>query len=101
MMGGSFDWTHDGWRGDARSVMGRLFVDAPGPRVRRPAATRLGHAVPTGATADRSANRLTFSTRDVGLVVLASRSMPAESFGIAGTTKPTVVVPVGAWCRSS
>lgn len=81
---------------DPGSVMGRLFADAPGPRVSAAEAARLGAAVPAGATADRAANRLTFTTSAVHLVVLASPSMPAENFRIAGMTNPTVVVPNGA-----
>ena len=52
--------------------------------------------MPAGATADQAANRLTFTSADVHLVVLASPSMPVESFRIAGMTNPTVVVPKGA-----
>lgn len=59
-------------------------------------ATRLGNAVPAGASRDRAANRLTFTTASVRLVVLASPSMPAERFRIAGMVDPTVVVPAGA-----
>ena len=81
---------------DPGSLMGRLFADAPGPRVSPSEATRLGSEVPAGATADQAANRLTFTSADVHLVVLASPSMPAENFRIAGMTNPTVVVPKGA-----
>lgn len=87
MMGGSTD---------PGQVMGQLLAGAPGPRVSAAAATRLGDAVPSGAVADRSANRLTFTSTDVHLAVLASPSMPAENFRIAGMTDPTVVVPEGA-----
>ena len=81
---------------DPGSVMGRLFADAPGRRMSPSEATRLGSEVPAGATADRAANRLTFTKSDVHFVVLASPSMPAENFRIAGMTNPTVVVPKGA-----
>lgn len=81
---------------DPGSVMGRIFSDAPGPRVSPEEANRLGSAVPAGATADRAANRLRFAGSAVRLVVLASPSMPAENFRIAGMTDPTVVVPAGA-----
>ncbi len=81
---------------DPGKVMGRLFADAPGPRVSPAEATRLGNAVPAGASRDRAANRLTFTTASVRLVVLASPSMPAERFRIAGMVDPTVVVPAGA-----
>ena len=82
--------------GDPGTVMGRLFADAPGPRVSPAAAARLGDAVPAGAVADRVANRLVISTKSVDLVALASPSMPAERFRIAGMVNPTVVVPAGA-----
>jgi hypothetical protein len=85
-----------GGESDPGKVMGRLFADAPGPRVSPAEAARLGSEVPAGATADRAANRLTFTSSGVHFVVLASPSMPAESFRIAGMTDPTVVVPKGA-----
>jgi rusticyanin len=77
-------------------VMGRLFANAPGPRLSPSEATRLAREVPAGATADPVERRLTFMTRRVHLVVLASPSMPAESFRIGGMTNPTIVVPKGA-----
>lgn len=81
---------------DMGQVMGRLFADGPGPRVSASATTALGTQVPAGATVDRVANRLTFSGQRVALTVLASPTMPAENFRIAGLTNPTVVVPRGA-----
>lgn len=81
---------------DPGAVMGRLFADAPGPTISPTAATRLGDAVPPGATADRGARRLTFTSSPVRLVVVASPSMPSENFRVAGMTDPTVVVPAGA-----
>lgn len=81
---------------DPGAVMGRLFAGAPGPRVSAAEASRLGEAVPAGATADRAGNRLVVGARSVRLVVLASPSMPSENFRIAGMTNPTVVVPDGA-----
>lgn len=81
---------------DPGAVMGRLFADAPGPRVSPTEAARLGGTVPAGATVDRAARRLVFAASSVHLVVLASPSMPAENFRIAGMTNPTVVVPEGA-----
>ena len=81
---------------DPGTVMGGLFANAPGPRVSPTGATRLGDVAPAGATADHAANRLTFSTTSVHLVVLASPTMPNENYRIAGMTDPTVVVPKGA-----
>jgi hypothetical protein len=102
--GAAHEWMHGealpgfmtGAGTDPGTVMGGLFADAPGPRVTPSDATRLGVAVPAGATVDHSANQLIFSSGSVHLVVLASPSMPDESFQIAGMTDPTVVVPVGA-----
>ncbi len=60
-------------------------------------ASRLGAAVPAGATADRPSNTLTFSGVAVDLVVLAAPSDgPDETFRVAGMTNPTIVVPRGA-----
>ncbi|MDA8297827.1 MAG: sulfocyanin-like copper-binding protein [Actinomycetota bacterium] len=84
---------------DPGSVMGKLFADAPGVRVNSTVAAKLGDEVPAGATADRAANRLVFTSKTVGLVVLASPSMPKEDFRIAGMTNPAVVVPVGSQVR--
>jgi rusticyanin len=81
---------------DPGTVMGRLFAGAPGPRVSAAAVQQLGSQVPAGATIDRASRTITFTSRDVSLVVLASPSMPAESFRIAGMTDPAIVVPAGA-----
>lgn len=78
------------------SVMGRLFANAPGERMSPAEAKRLGSAPPEGATLDRAGNRVVFDTAAVHLVVLASPSMPSESFRVAGMTDPTIVVPKGA-----
>ena len=81
---------------DPGAVMGQLFADAPGPRVSPSEAIRLGSEVPAGASVDKIANRITFSGQKANLVVLASPSMPDESFYAAGMTNPTLVVPTGA-----
>lgn len=89
MMGGSAGT-------DPGTVMGTLFANAPGPRVSPAAAQRLGAQAPAGASVNRAARTITFTTMNVHLAVLASPSMPAESFRIAGMTNPTVSVPAGA-----
>jgi rusticyanin len=89
MMGGSAGT-------DPGTVMGTLFANAPGPRVSAADARRLGAQVPAGASIDKAARTITFTTTSVHLTVLASPSMPAESFRIAGMTNPTVSVPAGA-----
>lgn len=89
MMGGSAGT-------DPGTVMGTLFANAPGPRVSPAQAQRLGDRVPAGASVDRAARTIGFTAADVSLVVLASPSMPAESFRIAGMTDPAISVPAGA-----
>jgi rusticyanin len=89
MMGGSAGT-------DPGTVMGTLFASAPGPRVSAAQAQRLDAQVPAGASINRSARTITFTTANVNLVVLASPSMPDESFRIAGMADPAVSVPAGA-----
>ena len=96
MTGGTLPSSMMGASTDMGKVMGQLFADAPGPRVSATQATALAQQIPAGATVDSSANRITFTTTSVNLVVAASPSMPAENFRIAGLTNPTVVVPKGA-----
>ena len=81
---------------DPGTVMGTLFAGAPGPRISPEAARQLGGQVPAGASIDRAARTITFTTTNVSLAVLASPSVPAESFRIAGMTDPSVIVPAGA-----
>jgi rusticyanin len=96
MRGSTLPASMMGSGGDMGTVMGKLFADAPGPRVSPARAQRLGSAAPAGATIGRAARTITFTGRDVHLTVLASPSMPAESFRIAGMTNPSVTVPAGA-----
>jgi rusticyanin len=78
-------------------VMGRLFADAPGPRVTPSEAAALGNQVPAGATVDKGANRITFAGSRVHLTVVASPpGNPDETFRAAGLVNPTIVVPPGA-----
>jgi hypothetical protein len=96
MRGGALPSAMMGGGTDPGTVMGALFANAPGPRVSPAQAQRLGSQVPAGASIDRAARTITFTTTNVHLVVLASPSMPAESFRIAGMTNPSVSVPSGA-----
>lgn len=85
--------TGGGMMGGATAAGARAAPTAVAPGV----ASRLGAAVPAGATVDRSSNTLTFSGSAVDLVVLAAPSDgPDETFRIAGMTNPTIVVPRGA-----
>jgi rusticyanin len=81
---------------DPGTIMGTLFANAPGPRVSPADTQRLGSQVPAGASVDRANRTITFTTVNVNLAVLASPSMPAESFRIAGMTNPSISVPAGA-----
>jgi hypothetical protein len=81
---------------DPGTIMGTLFADAPGTRVSPAQAQQLGSQIPAGASINQAARTISFTTMNVNLVVLASPSMPAESFRIAGMTNPSVTVPAGA-----
>jgi len=82
---------------DMGQVMGRLFADAPGPRVSPSDAVMLGNQVPAGATVDKGANRITFGSSPVQLSVVGSPpGNPDETFRAAGLVNPTIVVPRGA-----
>ncbi len=82
---------------DPGEIMGRLWANAPGARVSPAQASRLGNQVPSGASVDRAANRITISGTPVHLAVLAS---PAggrdETFRVAGLTNPAITVKQGA-----
>ena len=76
------------------TIMGSLWVDAPGPRVSAAQAATLGGQVPAGARIDRAADTITFTATTVRLTVLARPSGgPDETFRIAGLTNPAIVVP--------
>jgi rusticyanin len=82
---------------DMGKVVGRLFAEAPGPRVSPSEAAALANEVPAGATVDEGSNRITFSGSPVRVTVVASppRS-PDETYHAAGLVNPTIVVPQGA-----
>jgi rusticyanin len=81
---------------DPGKIMGRLWADAPGPRVSAAQAAALGGQVPAGARIDRTANTITFTATTVRLTVLAGPSGgPGETFRIAGMVNPAIVVPAG------
>lgn len=97
MSGGSLPGFMMGTSTDPGRVMGRLFADAPGPRVSPAQALTLGDQIPPGASVDRAANRITFSGQSVRLAVVASPAAnPDETFRVAGIVNPTIVVPQGA-----
>jgi rusticyanin len=96
MRGGTLPGFMMGTSGDPGKVMGRLWANAPGPRVSPASAARLGSQIPAGSEVNRAARTITFTTPTVHLVVLASPAMPGEFFRIAGLTNPTVIMPAGA-----
>jgi rusticyanin len=82
---------------DPGKIMGRLFANAPGPRVSPAEAARLGSQIPAGATASQAQHTITFSGANVRLTVLASPPGGRdETFRIAGMTNPAIVVKAGA-----
>jgi rusticyanin len=96
MRGGRLPSYMMGASNDAGKIMGRLFADAPGPRVSAAAASRLGNEVPVGAAVATANHRLTFSGLTARVVVLASPAGgPDETFRVAGMVNPTIVVKAG------
>lgn len=88
MMGGSTD---------PGQVMGRLFANAPGPRVSTAQAAALGFQAPVGARVNRAANTVTFTTTTVKLAIVASPAGgPDETFRVAGLVNPRISVPASA-----
>jgi len=82
---------------DPGKVMGRVWADAPGPRVGAREAAQLGSQAPAGASIRRDRRTITFSGTDVHLVVVASPAGgPDETFRIAGMVNPAITVPAGA-----
>ncbi len=96
MHGGSLPGYMMGANTDPGKVMGRLFANAPGPRVSSAKATQLGNTVPTGVTVGTASNRITLSGNSATLVALASPAGgPDETFRIAGLVNPTITVKTG------
>ena len=97
MMGGNLPSQMMGGATDPGQVMGRLWADAPGPRVGPADATRLGDETPAGASVDRASNSISVPSGGVQLVILASPAGgPDETFRVAGLTNPTISIPAGA-----
>jgi rusticyanin len=97
MTGGTLPSPMMGNGTDPGKIMGRLWADAPGPRVSAAQAAALGGQAPAGARTDRAANTITFTATTVRVTVLASPSSgPDETFRIAGMTNPAIVVPTGS-----
>jgi rusticyanin len=97
MRGGPLPASMMGAGTDIGRVMGQLWASAPGPRVSAAQAAALGSQVPAGASIDRAAGTITFTSTTVRLTILASLSGgPDETFYAAGLTNPHIIVPAGA-----
>lgn len=79
------------------AFMGRLWANAPGPRVSPAQAVRLGSQTPVGAQVNRAAHTITIHARSARLTAVASPAGgPDETFRIAGLVNPAITVPAGA-----
>jgi len=95
MMGSGMMGT--GTSADPGKLMGRLWADAPGPRVTPAQAARAGDQIPPGARINQAARTITFTTGTVHLTAVASPAGgPDETFRIAGMVNPKITVPAGA-----
>src|SRR6516162_9130755 len=56
---------------DPGTIMGRLWANAPGPRVSAAQAAALGSQAPAGARVSNAAGTITFTTTTVRLTILA------------------------------
>jgi rusticyanin len=95
MMGSGMMGT--GTSADPGRLMGRLWADAPGPRVTPAQAARAGNQIPPGAQINQAARTITFTTGSVHLAAVASPAGgPDKTFRIAGMVNPKITVPAGA-----
>ena len=82
---------------DPGKLMGRLWADAPGPRVTPAQAVRAGNQIPAGAQIGTAARTITFTTSTAHVAAVASPAGgPDETFRIAGMVDPTITVQPGA-----
>ena len=97
MTGGTMPAAMMGTGTDMGKIMGSLYASAPGPRASAAQARALGSQIPAGATINRTANTLTFTTTTARLTMLASPAGgPDETFRAAGLVNPHIIVPAGA-----
>ena len=97
MSGGTLPGAMMGISTDPGTIMGRLFADAPGPRVGAAQAAALGAQAPAGAVIGRASNTITLTASTVRLTMLAGPpGVPDETFHVAGLTNPAIIVPAGA-----
>ena len=76
MGGGNLPSTMMGGGSDPGTIMGTLFADAPGPRVSPAEAQQLGRQATAGASINRAARTITFTTRTGGGVSRTWRPRP-------------------------
>jgi rusticyanin len=82
---------------DPGQAMGRLWANAPGPRVSPGQAAALGTRTPADARINQADRTITFTTSSVRLTAVASPAGgPDETFRIASMINPAVTVPAGA-----
>jgi rusticyanin len=82
---------------DPGKLMGRLWANAPGPRVTSAQAVQAGNQIPAGTRINTAARTMTFTTGSVHLAAVASPAGgPDETFRIAGMVNPKITVPAGA-----
>ncbi|HEY5987291.1 MAG TPA: sulfocyanin-like copper-binding protein [Streptosporangiaceae bacterium] len=97
MRGGHLPGAMMGTSTDPGKLMGRLWANAPGPRVSPTQASRLGSQIPAGARINRANRTIAFSGSTVHLAVLASPSGgPDETFRAAGMVNPAITVKAGS-----
>ena len=95
MMGSGMMGT--GTSADPGKFMGRLWADAPGPRVTPAQATQAGNQIPPSADINQASRTITFNNGSVHLTAVASPAGgPDETFRIAGMVNPKITVPAGA-----
>jgi rusticyanin len=86
-----------GTSADPGKFIGRLWADAPGPRVTPAQAARAGNQIPPGAHVNQAARTISFTTASVHLAAVASPAAGLdETFRIAGMVNPKITVPAGA-----
>jgi rusticyanin len=96
MRGGRLPSSMMGTTTDPGKIMGKLWANAPGPRVSATQAAQLGRQAAPGATI-RARHTITFTAASIHLAAVASPpGGPDETFRIAGMVNPAVVVPAGA-----
>jgi rusticyanin len=97
MRGGTLPGFMMGTSTDEGEVMGKLFANAPGPRVSAARMGRISHEITASESLDAAHNRISFSGTTAYLVVVASASGGSNGvFRIAGLVNPTVSVQAGA-----